>query len=135
MREPYTQLYVHLVWATWDRAPLLSAARKSAVYECIQAECVALNADVITIGGVENHVHVLVRLPTTLLVAMLVKQVKGASSHLVTHKLTPGEGFKWQGAYGAFTISKAEVPRIRDYIVHQEGHHRNNTLYSDHEIG
>ncbi|MEN6581922.1 MAG: transposase [Armatimonadota bacterium] len=63
MREPYTQLYVHIVWSTWDRLPLLSADVQSAVYRCIQAECDRLGADVLAIGGVEDHIHILVRLP------------------------------------------------------------------------
>jgi len=134
MRDTYTWLYVHCVWGTWDRLPLLSAERKAAVYDCIQAECTALKSEVIAIGGIENHVHVLARIPAALSVAELVKQIKGASSHLVTHQLSPGEFFKWQGAYAAFSLSKAEVPRIRDYILRQEEHHRNRTLDPDAEF-
>ncbi len=128
MREPYTQLYLHLVWATWDRLPLLIPELQAPVYGCIQVECHSLKAEVIALGGVVDHVHLLVRFPTTISVADLVKQVKGSSSHLVTHRLPVPEGFKWQGAYGAFTLSKAEVPRIRDYILNQEQHHAEATL-------
>jgi putative transposase len=60
-------------------------------------------------------------------------QLKGASSHLVTHRLDPRDGFKWQGAYGAFTISKADVPRLRAYILHQEEHHRNQRMDQEYE--
>ena len=45
-------------------------------------------------------------MPAALSIAALVKQVKGSSSHLVTHRLPMGDGFKWQGAYGAFTVSR-----------------------------
>jgi putative transposase len=134
MRRSYTELYVHLIWATWDRLPLLPAELKPAVYGCIQAECSTLGAEVVAIGGMEDHVHLLVKLPTTISVASLVKQVKGASSHLVTHKLAREDGFRWQGAYGAFSISASHVPRIRDYILHQEEHHRDRTMDNDLEI-
>src|SRR5947209_2742512 len=83
LRQPYTQLYIHLVWSTWDRLPLLTPELKATVYVCIQAECHALNTDVIATGGIEDHVHLLVRIPTTISIADLVKQIKGASSHLV----------------------------------------------------
>ena len=76
MREPLTQLYVHLVWATWDRFPLLPASIRPRVYACIQAECDALKAEVIAIGGTADHVHLLVRISATLAVATLVKQAK-----------------------------------------------------------
>jgi len=128
MREPYTQLYLHVVWATWDRLPLLSPELARPVYACIQAECVQLKCQVIAIGAIEDHAHLLVRFPTSVSVAELVKQVKGSSSHLVTHELEPGSGFKWQGYYGAFTASKTELPRIREYILRQAEHHARGEL-------
>jgi putative transposase len=130
MREPHTELYVHVVWSTWDRLPQLVPALIGPVYACVQAQCRALKADVIAIGGTATHVHLLVRVPATLAIAVLVKQVKGASSHLVTHEYSPLDGFKWQGAYGAFTVSSADVPRICEYIRKQEEHH-NPTVPGD----
>ncbi|HEX5726214.1 MAG TPA: IS200/IS605 family transposase [Longimicrobiaceae bacterium] len=127
MREPWTQLFVHLVWSTWDRAPFLTAQIQPLVYDCLQGECSRLGADVIAIGGIEDHVHLLARIPTTVSIAGLVKQLKGSSSHLVSHRL--GETFKWQGGYGAFTVSKSNVPRVRSYVLRQEEHHRHGTLY------
>ena len=72
--------------------------------------------------------HLLVRLHPTVAIATLVKEVKGTSSHLVTHELTPDEFFKWQGGYGAFTIRKDDVPRLKDYIENQELHHAEGAL-------
>ncbi|HYW10752.1 MAG TPA: transposase [Longimicrobium sp.] len=77
MRKPFTRLYVHLVWSTWNRAPLLTPALLQAIDKCIRAECVKVGADVPAFGGVADHVHLLVRLPTTISVAVFVKQVKG----------------------------------------------------------
>jgi REP element-mobilizing transposase RayT len=128
MRSPWTQLYLHFTWATWDRHPFLAASIRSRVYQCIQAECGRVGAEVIAIGGIEDHVHLLVRVPATLAPANLAKQVKGASSHLVNHEIARGETFKWQGGYGVFSVSKREVPRIRDYVLRQEQHHREKRL-------
>jgi len=75
----------------------------------------------------------LVRLPTTLAVATLLKEAKGASPHLVTHEITPDKFFKWQGAYGAFTLAKADVPRVTDYIRNQKAHHAAQTVWADWE--
>jgi putative transposase len=129
MRAPFTQLYLHLVWATWDRHPFLVPEIRGRVYECIQAECVALRVSVIAIGGIVDHVHLLVRVPATVAPAELVKRVKGASSHMVNHDLRAPFYFKWQGAYGAFSVSKRHVPMIREYVLRQEDHHRDQTLY------
>jgi len=74
-----------------------------------------------------------VRFPTTLTVANLLKEIKGASSHLVTHEIIPGEFFKWQGAYGAFTVNKNLVDRIAEYISNQKQHHATQNLIEDWE--
>ena len=128
MRSPYTQLYLHLVWATWDRLPLLTPEVRSTVYRSLEVECEALGAALFAVGGIEDHVHLLVRIPTTVSVATLLKQLKGASSRLAG--LATGETFKCQGGYGAFTVSKSLVPRVRAYIENQERHHREGTVYA-----
>jgi putative transposase len=129
MRAPYTQLYLHLVWSTWDRHPFLVGEVRERIYECIQAECVNLRVEVIAIGGIEDHVHLLVRAPPTIAPADLVKRVKGASSHLVNHVIHAPFYFKWQGAYGAFSVSKRHVPLVREYVLRQAEHHRDLSLY------
>lgn len=133
MRAPYTQLYLHCVWATWDRLPLITPQIESQVYSAIQAKCKELKCDLIAIGGIEDHVHLLVRFPTTIAVATLVKEVKGASSHLTTHKITPNDFFKWQGSYGAFTVSKDAVKRVTEYVLNQKTHHADKTIFDDFE--
>jgi REP element-mobilizing transposase RayT len=134
MREPYTQLYIHLVWSTWDRQPLLSSELRLRIYACIQAECSRLKVELVAIGGTDDHVHVLVRIPTTISVAVLVKQMKGSSSHLATHEAGYRDAFKWQGAYGAFTISTNHVERVKSYVLRQEEHHQAGTTHKDFEV-
>ncbi len=51
--------------------------------------------------------------------------MKGASSHLVTHVLGRRHTFKWQGSYGAFTLSRRGLPYVHDYVLTQEAHHWN----------
>lgn len=133
MRTPYTQLYVHLVWATWDRLPLITPAIEPRIYACITQKCRELKCVPLTIGGIEDHVHLLARLHTTTAVATLAKEVKGASSHLVTHEITPDEFFKWQGAYGAFTLRKSDVPQVLAYVRHQKQHHADRALIEEWE--
>jgi REP element-mobilizing transposase RayT len=127
MREPFTKFYLHVTWATWDRAPLITPRLLEAVDKCIRADCVAIGADVVAFGGVQDHVHLLVRFPTTISVADLVKQVKGSSSHLVSQRLRVA--FKWQGGYGAFTVSHYHVDRVRDYVLRQPEHHAQGSTH------
>ena len=126
MRSNFTQLYLHCVWATWNRLPLIVPDIQKVVYAAIIAQCEQMNCQVITIGGIADHVHLLTGFPPTLTVAEMIKQVKGSSSHLVTHQIKPGEFFKWQGSYGAFTVGKREIDAVADYIKNQAIHHQQN---------
>jgi REP element-mobilizing transposase RayT len=127
MREPYTQLYLHLVWATWDRMPLITPELQQPVYGCIQEQVKKYRCEPIAIGGIADHVHLLVRFHPMTRISEMVQHAKGASSNLVTQVLDPGGFFKWQGYYGAFTLSKQQVPHVRDYILRQEQHHLGGT--------
>jgi REP element-mobilizing transposase RayT len=128
MRTPYTQLYVHLTWSTWDRLSLISKIIQSRLYASIANKCRQLKCEPLAIGGMEDHVHLLIRLHTSVALATLIKEVKGTSSHLVTHEITPEELFKWQGGYGAFTIRKKDVLRVKAYIENQELNHADGSL-------
>ena len=127
-RETRITLFMHLVWSTWDRLPLLTEDVRRHVYRVISAKCQELGAEVIAIGGVEDHVHLLVRLPPTLAVADLMKHVKGTSSHLVTHEVAPGRFFKWQGAYGACTVCPRHLTGVSKYIARQKERHAAGAL-------
>lgn len=73
---------------------------------------------VYAIGGMEDHVHMLMRLPPTLAQAQAILLVKGDSSKWM------GKGFAWQKGYGSFSVSKSLVPTVIRYIENQERHHR-----------
>lgn len=84
MRHPHARLYVHLVWSTWDRAPLITPEIHERIYPVMQHQASRRGAQIMAMGGIEDHVHVLARFPTTLSIADLVGRMKGASSHMVT---------------------------------------------------
>ena len=127
-RRPYTALYVHLVWATWDRAPLITPEIRARIYPMMQRHADDLGTHVIAIGGIEDHVHVLARYPATVAIADLVRRMKGSSSYLASQVM--GKTFKWQGVYGAFTLSTRGLDRVRSYVLNQEMHHRTGTTYT-----
>jgi putative transposase len=133
MPRSCTHVYVHLVWATWDREPLITPSLEEPLYGYVTEKCRELQCEPLALGGTEDHVHLLVRLHSTVPVAELVKAVKGASSHLVSHVYARDGRFKWQGTYGAFSVGLAEVERVRQYIRRQKEHHRAGDLQPDWE--
>lgn len=128
MRSNFTQLYLHCVWATWDRLPLITPEIHSQIYGVIIHECEELGCTVIAIGGIADHVHLLVNIPPTLNATTLLKRIKGSSSHAVTHQIQPNSFFKWQGGYGAFTVSYCELDRVANYIRNQAQHHHKSSI-------
>ena len=122
---------MHLVWATWDRLPLITPGMEQPLYNAMAAKCEEMHCQPLAIGGMPDHVHVLVSIPTTISIAEVVKGIKGSTSHLMTHVVAPDVPFKWQGLYGAFTVSKSGVERVMVYIRAQKAHHAEQTLIGD----
>ena len=133
MRSPYTKLYVHCVWATWDRQPFLTPPVEARLYGAISAKCHALRCEAIAIGGDLDHVHLLARYVPALSIAELVQEVKGCSSHLINHEIASHREFRWQGSYGAFTVSPGGVKKVADYIHNQKLHHAERRTFDEWE--
>ncbi len=129
----YIEIYLHCVWATWDRHPLILPAFERNLWRELQREVVAQECRLLAAGGMEDHVHLLVQFRATLTVADFLQRVKGASSLWVNEQIRPDFHFKWQGAYGAFSVGREQVPTIRDYIKNQKRHHAENTLIAAYE--
>lgn len=124
----YLSLFIHLVWATDGRRPLLGPDIEPQVYQVILAKCRALGCPAIAIGGMPDHVHLLAELHPTRTIAELAKEIKGASSHAATRAFGAGQAFRWQTGYGAFSTSRPDVPRVKAYIQRQKEHHASGTL-------
>ncbi len=78
----------------------------------------------VEIGGVEDHVHLLLSLPATMPVAKAMQLVKGGSSKWIHETFPDQRAFAWQEKYGAFSVSASQVNTVRRYIENQETHHR-----------
>ena len=133
MRRNKLALYLHSVWATWDRLPLIKPEIERRLLRNIENEAQDLGCTVLAINGTEDHVHVLLAIPTTVAIADLVKQMKGVSSHFVNAAFDLEYQFKWQGSYGAFTVSRWDVDKIKQYVKHQKEHHATGELMPEFE--
>lgn len=75
-------------------------------------------------NAVQDHVHLLVRLPPTVLVSEFIGQVKGATAFRVNHEIKPKFKLQWQEGYGVLTLREDELEKVSRYIDNQEEHHR-----------
>ncbi|MEZ4680539.1 MAG: IS200/IS605 family transposase [Caldilineaceae bacterium] len=133
MRRNKLCLYIHCVWGTWDRQPLITPAVERRIHRSIAAEAIGLGCQVLALNGVADHVHLLVTLPSTVTIAELLKQTKGVSSNFANDQLFPNRRFKWEGGYGAFSVSRWDVEKIMGYVRKQKSHHAQNELWPDFE--
>jgi REP element-mobilizing transposase RayT len=85
----------------------------------------------LTVGGVEDHVRILLSLPSIMSIAKAIQLVK-ASSSLWVHETFPEQhGFAWQEGYGAFSVSISHVEATKAYIESQAEHHRMKTFQEE----
>ena len=130
---PYWRLHYHLVWATFERAPLITTTVERVVHQTVFAKARELGLVLHAVGGVSDHVHVVVSIPPTRCVAEIVKQLKGASSRAVHLGASGGSAFRWQEGYGALTLGGASLARVIEYVRRQKEHHANATILAVYE--
>jgi putative transposase len=130
MRQSKAQIYLHCVWAVSNRRPLLVDAIEREVYRCIQDETTKLGCDLLAIDGMPDNVHLVVKLPTRLSVAELMKQVKGVSSRFIHDQLAGYEALYWQEGYGVFSVTPNHVAKVKAYVQRQKEHHSGNDLHA-----
>jgi REP element-mobilizing transposase RayT len=118
MPHTYANIFIHCVFSTKERRPLIPAARTSELYAYLGAIARGEGFSLIAAGGTANHIHLLFELPPPCALAHAVQKLKGSSSRWM------GEGFSWQQGYGAFSVSPSQLEVVKGYIEHQEEHHR-----------
>ena len=82
----------------------------------------------VLVGGIENHLHLLLGIPAALSVSKALQLIKGGSSAWIKENLPGMGGFAWQDGYAAFTVSKSQVSEVEEYIRGQREHHRVKTF-------
>ena len=124
----YTRCWLHIVWATIERRPLLpkSAAAKLSEHLHDYAKEKGIYMKINFVNA--DHTHVLIDLPASKAMDEVVQLLKGESSHWVNENNLISGKFGWQRGYGAFSVSHSGVDDVCGYIANQEEHHRKKTF-------
>jgi REP element-mobilizing transposase RayT len=123
MPSTFLALHYHLVFSTKDREPLISGEWRERLHEYLGGTVNGLGGFTQGVGGVADHVHLLVGLKATHCLADFMRELKKASSVWV-HDEIGLSAFAWQEGYGAFTVSPTARPQVQRYIANQAEHHR-----------
>ncbi|HTW78334.1 MAG TPA: IS200/IS605 family transposase [Terracidiphilus sp.] len=122
MAHTYASNFIHCIFSTKDRKPLIAADRKADLHAYMGGIARSEGFALVAAGGTTDHVHLLFILPATQSLAAIVQKLKGSSSHWM------GKGFSWQDGYGAFSVSPSQVSVVKTYILDQEQHHRKQSF-------
>ena len=130
MPSTHLSLNVHVVFSTKERCAFIESAWRERLHAFMGG--VIREADVVpvAVGGVADHVHLLIGLRATHCLAEIVQDVKKTSSKWV-HTEIRQPIFSWQEGYGAFTVSPSHLARVRSYIANQEHHHHQKTFQEE----
>jgi putative transposase len=127
MASTYLSLHYHLVFSTKNREPSIQSSWKSQLHEYLGGTVRGLGGIPEEIGGVADHVHLLVGLKATHCLADFLRELKKSSSAWMRDQ-TGYPKFAWQEGYSAFTVSASSRDAVRSYIANQEEHHRIKTF-------
>ena len=121
MASSYLNLHVHIVFATEGRAPCIATPWRGDLHAYLGGVARGLGAAPLRIGGVADHVHILLGLKAPHAVADLVREIKKGSGYWARER---HPRFAWQSGYAAFSVGRSEIERVARYIENQEEHHR-----------
>ncbi len=124
----YVSCLMHVVFSTKDRRRLITPTMQSKLWPYLGGIARNNKMKALQVGGVEDHVHLLLSLPATLDVAKAVQLLKGNSSKWIHQTFPDHRGFEWQKGYGAFSIGVSGVADTIAYIENQAEHHRRVTF-------
>jgi putative transposase len=124
---PYWRLFYHFVWGTRNREPLIAPEWEISLHNVIAAKATKLGAFVHAVGGIEDHVHLVVSVPPKIALSTFIGQVKGNSSHFVNHELDVDIHFAWQAEYGVVSFGGKMLDTVVRYAKNQRKHHADGT--------
>ena len=133
MSHSFNKIWIHAIWATKERLPLLHQNSEQKVYSFIAEQLRELGCPVRIINGMPDHIHCLFLLNPQKSVADVIKQIKGSSSHYINENNIIPDKFSWQTGYAAYSVSESVVEKVFQYIKTQKEHHQKKTYQQEYE--
>jgi putative transposase len=130
MSHTYCCALFHCVFSTKDRRKSIAPEIQERLWAYMGGVARKHGMTALAIGGVEDHVHILLSLPSTVPIALAIREIKSASSHWL-HESCLIPHFEWQTGYGAFSIGWTQVESTKAYIARQNEHHRKRDFQAE----
>ncbi|MBK7099965.1 MAG: IS200/IS605 family transposase [Sphingobacteriales bacterium] len=133
MPHSFNKIWIHAIWATKERFPLIHATVEQKIYQFISEQLREQGCPVRIINGMPDHIHCLFLLNPQKSIAEVIKQIKGSSSHFVNQNNLIVEKFAWQTGYAAYSVSESVVEKVFVYIKNQKSHHLKKTFQQEYD--
>lgn len=124
MPKTHSSVWLHIIWSTKHRKPVLFRSFRFDLFNYLKKYAEENDIYLDIINGVEDHLHLLIRLKTTQKISEVVNLLKGASSRWINLNLDLQDKFQWQNGYGVFSINEKDILKVRSYIYNQELRHK-----------
>jgi putative transposase len=127
----YISSHFHCVFSTKERRRLITPALRDRLWPFLGGIARQNQMKAIEIGGVEDHVHILLSLPSTMAISKALQLMKGGSSKWIHETFPEQRLFAWQEEYGAFSVSVSQLDKTSEYVQEQAAHHRQMTFQEE----
>jgi putative transposase len=127
----FSALYYHIIFSTKHRQPWITQDIEERIWSYLGGIARENDMTALKIGGIEDHVHILLGARPKIAPSKAVQLIKGGSSKWIHETFPRLRVFEWQDGYGAFTVSKANIPEVERYIENQREHHRTKTFQEE----
>ena len=128
MANTYSQIFIHLVFSVKGRQNLISNNWKDDLYKYICGIVKGKSQKVYAIGGMPDHIHILISIKPNLSISQLVNDIKTNSSKWINSKSLVKGQFHWQEGFGAFSYSQSHLDLVIGYVNNQEKHHQSTSF-------
>jgi putative transposase len=133
MPHSLTEIWIHTVWSTKNRAPFLKGEFKAELILHIRQTIETMDCPVRIVNGPADHLHALFSLNPERPLADVLQMAKGESAHWVNQRQFLRVKFAWQTGYGGFSVSPSMIAKVEAYIRRQEEHHKKMTFQEEYE--
>jgi len=123
MGSTYLSLHYHLVFSTKLRRPVIHEEWQARLHEYLGGTINGLGGFSEGVGGIADHVHLLIGLKATHCLADVLRELKKSATNWVHNEIGQSD-FAWQEGYFAFTVSPTAREGVKRYIANQAEHHR-----------
>lgn len=133
MANTYSQIYIKVVFAVAGRENLINSEWKDEIYKYITGIVKNHGQKLIAIGGVSDHIHILLGIKPNIKLSDLVKEIKANSSRFINEKRLVHGKFSRQNGFGAFSYSISQLDNVIHYIKNQEEHHKTVSFKNEYQ--